>query len=233
VNCIIIDDETHAIELLTQHIKQTPSLHLVYSTTNPLEGINVIQQQKIDLAFVDVQMPELSGLDVINATKGKTNFVLCTAFAEYALDGFEHDVIDYLLKPVTYARFIKAVIKFTNYTQSPVNNSSPAADFLFIKTEQKGKLARIDYDEIDYIEGMKNYVAFHTAKGKKAALLNMKFLQENLPPDRFIRVHNSFIVPKNRIILIEGNEVVLKGDMKRLPIGITYKENLLEALNIK
>lgn len=231
---MIVDDEQHAVDLLTQHVNQTSFLQLAYATTNPAEAINILQQQQIDLVFVDIQMPELSGLDVIKATQGKSNFIICTAFPEFALDGFEHDVVDYLLKPVTYSRFIKGVSKALNVLSKQAKEATTAtSDFIFIKTESKGKLIRINYNEIDYIEGMKNYVAFHMNGKKKLALLNMKFLEETLPAQRFVRVHNSYIVPVDNIILIEGNELAIKNSIARIPIGITFKNTVLEALKIK
>lgn len=234
ISCMIVDDEQHAVDLLSQHVNQTSFLQLAFATTNPVEAINILQQQPIDLVFVDIQMPELSGLDIIKAAQGRSNFIICTAFAEFALNGYEHDVVDYLLKPVTYARFIKGVSKAMNVLSKESRNDQQAtADFIFIKTEMKGKLVRISYSDIDYIEGMKNYVAFHTGKEKKLALLNMKFLEETLPASRFVRVHNSYIVPVSDITLIEGNELVLKDSTIRIPIGVTYKENLLEVLRIK
>lgn len=234
ITCMIVDDEQHAVDLLSQHVNQTSFLTLMHATTNPVEAVNILQRQPVDLVFIDMQMPELSGLDVIKAAGGKSSFIICTAFPEFALEGYEHDVIDYLLKPVTYARFIKGVSKAMNILSKDEKESPQAtADFIFIKTESKGKLLRISYDDIDYIEGSKNYVAFHSGKEKKLALLNMKFLEETLPPARFVRVHNSYIVPLRNITLIEGNELALKNSGVRIPIGITYKDRLLEILKIK
>ncbi|HWR32173.1 MAG TPA: LytTR family DNA-binding domain-containing protein [Chitinophagaceae bacterium] len=234
INCMIVDDEQHAVDLLTQHVKQTSFLQLAHATTNPVEAVNILQQQPIDLVFIDMQMPELSGLDVIKAANGKSSFIICTAFPEFALEGYDHDVVDYLLKPVTYARFIKGVSKAMNILSKETRNTPQAgADFIFIKTESKGKLLRISYNEIDYVEGQKNYVAFYSGKEKKLALLNMKFLEETLPASLFVRVHNSYIVPFSNITLIEGNELALKNSPVRIPIGITYKDKLMEALKIK
>jgi DNA-binding LytR/AlgR family response regulator len=231
---MIVDDEQHAVDLLVQHVKQTAFLQLAYATTSPVEAVNILQRQPVDLVFIDMQMPGLSGLDVIKAANGKSSFIICTAFPEFALEGYDHDVVDYLLKPVTYARFIKGVSKAMNILSKETKNTpQTGADFIFIKTESKGKLVRISYNEIDYIEGQKNYVAFYSGKEKKLALLNMKFLEETLPADQFVRVHNSYIVPVSNITLIEGNELALKNSSVRLPIGITYKDKLMEALKIK
>jgi DNA-binding LytR/AlgR family response regulator len=231
---MVVDDEQHAVDLLSQHIRLTSFLHLAYATTNPVEAVNVLKQQAIDLVFIDIQMPELSGLDVIKAAGGKAGFIICTAFPEFALQGYEHDVLDYLLKPVTYARFVKGVTKAVNIlSKEPRHSQEPAPDFIFIKTESKGKLVRINYNDIDFIEGQKNYVAFHCGKEKRLALLNMKFLEETLPAAQFIRVHNSYIVPVKDITLVEGNELALQNSAVRIPIGITYKDKLMDILQIK
>lgn len=234
LSCMILDDEQHAVDLLSQHVKQTSFLKLVHAITNPVEAVGIIKKGKIDLVFIDIEMPELTGLDVIKATMGKTNFIICSAFPQYAMQGFEHDVVDYLLKPVTYPRFIKAASKAMNMMtqQAPVAEQINH-DFIFIKTEFRGKLVRLNYSDIYYIEGMKNYVAFHTPHGKKMALMNLKFLEESLPPGRFVRIHNSYIVPVNTITQIEGNEVELRTASVRLPVGITYKESLMEKLKIR
>ncbi len=234
INCMIVDDEQHAVDLLVQHVTQTSFLHLVHATTNPVEAVNILQQQPVDLVFIDMQMPELSGIDVIKAAGGRSIFIICTAFSEFALQGYEHDVVDYLLKPVTYARFIKGVTKAMNILSKESRNSPQAmVDFIFIKTESKGKLVRIGFNDIDYIEGQKNYVAFYSGREKKLALLNMKFLEETLPASQFVRVHNSYIVPLRNITLIEGNELSLKNSTVRIPIGITFKDKLMDALKIK
>jgi two-component system, LytTR family, response regulator len=234
IRCMIIDDEPHSVELMEAYVAKTPFLELVYATTNPLEAIAWLNGNTTDLIFLDVQMPELTGIDFMKIMPGKSRVVLCTSYAEYALEGYEHNIIDYLLKPVSYTRFLKAATKASEVVQSA---SAPPAeedkDFLFIKSEVKGKMVRIDYGDIDYIESMRNYVAFHKGKEKLIAILNMKDLETELPASRFIRVHKSFIVAKSRIRLIEGNYLKLKNCESDIPIGGTYKDELLRALNIK
>lgn len=230
---MIVDDEQHAIDLLVHHINQTNFLKLVYYTTNAVEAIAQVSNQDIDLIFLDVQMPNLSGLEFIKALHGKCNVILCTAHSEYALDGFENNVIDYLLKPITFARFIKGAQKALNFIK--LNNiiSGKENKHIFIKTESKGKLLKIDFDEIDYVEGQKNYVAFHMGNHKKMALLNMKDVVDLLPGNMFIRVHNSFIVSIPKVALIEGNTIGLKNVSNRIPIGLTFKDDVSEALKIE
>jgi two-component system LytT family response regulator len=235
LTCMVVDDEQHAVDLLVHHVKQTPFLSLVHHTTNPVEAIQKLSTQKIDLVFLDVQMPQLSGLEFIKATKGKCHVILCTAYPQYALEGFDHDVVDYLLKPVTYARFIKGAQKALNLlsVQNMATPTGTAEAHIFIKTENKGKQLKINFDDIDFVEGQKNYVAFHVGGEKIMALLGMKEAMEMLPASRFIRVHNSFIVPVEKISMIEGNMLGLSNNTKVIPIGITYKEHVVETLKIK
>lgn len=236
LTCMVVDDEQHAVDLLVHHVKQTPFLSLVYHTTNPVDAIQQLNMQKIDLVFLDVQMPQLSGLEFIKATRGKCHVILCTAFPQYALEGFDHDVVDYLLKPVTYARFIKGAQKALNMLsvqQPSVPAVGTGETHIFIKTENKGKLLKVNFDDIDFIEGQKNYVAFHTGGQKVLALLGMKEVMEMLPAKRFMRVHNSFIVPLEKISMIEGNMLSLRNHTKAIPIGITYKDHVVETLKIK
>ena len=233
LTCMVVDDEQHAVDLLVHHISQTNCLQLIHQTTNPLEALEIFNTKKIDLVFLDIQMTKLSGLDFIKAVQGKCNVILCTAYAEYAFEGFEHNVIDYLLKPITFPRFIKAVQKAVSLLNGKNSNPGSEEKHLFIKTENKGKLLKIDFDEIDYVEGQKNYVAFHVGNQKKMALLNMKDVADLLPKSKFIRVHNSFIIPIAKVALIEGNTLGLKNITLRIPIGVTYKDEVTTALKIE
>jgi DNA-binding LytR/AlgR family response regulator len=238
---MIIDDEPHSVELMEAYVAKTPFLEVVYATTNPLQAIAWLNGNSADLIFLDVQMPELTGIDFMKIMPGKSRVILCTSYAEYALEGYEHNIVDYLLKPISYARFLKAASKASELIQTAPPLPTPAVsgsveeskDFLFIKSEVKGKMVRIDHADIDYIESMRNYVAFHKGKEKFIAILNMKDLEAELPASRFIRVHKSFIVAKNRIRIIEGNYLKLKNCDADIPIGGTYKDELLRALDIK
>jgi DNA-binding LytR/AlgR family response regulator len=231
---MIIDDEPDALELIESYVRKTPFLKLSLASTNPLTGIKHLSEKPVDLIFLDVQMPELTGIDFIKSMPGNSRIILCTSYAEYALEGYEHNVVDYLLKPVNYSRFLKAankaydIIKANNMLHHKTNHNN----FLFIKSEVKGKMVRIDYDDIDYIESIRNYVAFFKGSVKTIAILNLKDLEEDLSKDDFIRVHKSFIVPVKNIKVIEGNSLKLKNSPVDIPIGATYKEALLEHLGI-
>jgi DNA-binding LytR/AlgR family response regulator len=233
INCIIVDDEQHAIDILVHYVKQTPLLNLVAFTTNPLEALQTIATQRIDLVFLDVQMPELSGIDFVRALNGKTRVILTTAYSEFALEGYELDVTDYLLKPIRLPRFLTAVqkaAKSLNEVMAEPANQMPDDDYIFVKTESKGKLLKINLPEIDYIEGMKNYVAIYCNGKKILVYTSMKDLEERLPSKQFVRVHKSFIIPVNRITGIEGNRVLLKGITTEILTGESYKEALMKIV---
>ncbi len=212
INCIIVDDEQHAIDILDHYVKQTPHLNLVASFTNPIEALQLLGQQKIDLAFLDIQMPELSGIDLIKAIQGKTKVILTTAYSEFALEGYELYVVDYLMKPIRLPRFLAAVQKAVEQLNAGNETQKETAedDYIFVKTESKGKLLKINLADIDYIESMKNYMALHRGGQKTLVYTSMKELEDRLPKKQFIRVHKSFIIPVSRITGIEGNLLRLK-----------------------
>lgn len=234
INCIIVDDEQHAIDILVHYVSQVPHLNLAGSTTNPMEALQLVASQKIDLVFLDVQMPELSGIDFIKAINGKAKVILTTAYSEFALEGYELDVVDYLLKPIRFPRFLQAVQKAVTLTEvaSP-QQLSEEDDYIFVKTESKGKYLKINLADIDYVEGMKNYVAIHCGSKKTLVLTSMKELEERLPKHQFMRVHKSFIIAINRITGIEGNQVLLKGVNSEIQIGDSYKPELMELVKNK
>jgi DNA-binding LytR/AlgR family response regulator len=238
INCIIVDDEQHAIDILSHYVQQTPQLELVGSSTNPIEGLQLVSSKKCDLVFLDIQMPELSGIDFIKAINGKAKVILTTAYSEFALESYELDVVDYLLKPIRLPRFLQAVQKAAkeleeNETPVPASHLVEADDYIFVKTESKGKLIKINLDEIDFIEGMKNYVAIHRGGTKTMVYTSMKELEERLPQKQFIRVHKSFIIPIAKITGIEGNLLRLKNVSAEVQIGENYKAELMEIIRNK
>jgi two-component system, LytTR family, response regulator len=234
INCIIVDDEQHAIDILEHYIKQTPQLNLAGSFTNPLDALAVLRQQKIDLVFLDIQMPELSGIDFIKTIQGKSKVILTTAYSEFALEGYDLYVVDYLLKPIRLPRFLTAVQKATE--QLGIGDTPGDAgtdDYMFVKTESKGKLVKIDFADIDLIESMKNYVAIHRNGQKVLVYTSMKELEDRLPKKQFLRVHKSFIIPIANITGIEGNLVRLKNITLDVVIGENYKTELMEIIKGK
>lgn len=235
INCLVVDDEQHAIDILLHYIGQTPMLNVVAATTNPMEALQVVATQKVDLVFLDIHMPELSGIDFVKAINGKAKVVLTTAYSEFALEGYELDVVDYLLKPIRLPRFLAAVQK----AAKAIKEDAPAAaiaeddDYIFVKTESKGKLLKINLGDIDYIEGMKNYVAFHCGASKTLVYASMKEIEDRLPARQFLRVHKSFIIHVDRITGIEGNRVLLKNINAEILIGESYKNELMEKVRGK
>lgn len=233
--CIIVDDEQHAIDVLEHYVKQIPSLQLLASFTNPLQALELLNREKVDLLFLDIQMPEISGLDFIRAIQGRSKVILTTAYSEFVTEGFELEVEDYLLKPIPFPRFIKAIQR----TQSIPSSPDPAAtdttmdDYFFVKTELKGKMLRINFSDIDYIESMKNYVAIHHNGMKTMALLTMKDLEDRLPATRFLRIHRSFIIAVDKITAIEGNTVLLRNVKESILLGETYRPAFLEKMRGK
>ena len=231
IKCFIVDDEPHAIDVLKHYILQVPFLKLEGSATNPLEGLQGVVAKEVDLLFLDIQMPELTGLDFIAAMQKETKVILTTAYSEYALQGYELDIVDYLLKPIRFPRFLTAVQKVARLLHDQRTGSGQLQrdgnGYLFVKTETKGKLTKIDVVDIEYIEAANNYIAVHTGGKKVLVNTTMKEIEERLSPSQFIRVHKSFIVPIAKIAGVEGNRVLLKTIKAVILNGERYKTDLL------
>jgi two-component system LytT family response regulator len=246
INCMIIDDEQHAIDVLTHYIEQTPSLSLVAALDNPLQALQVLNKNKIDLIFLDIHMPQLSGIEFIKAIHQKYKVVLCTAYPNYAVEGFDLDVLDYLVKPISLPRFIKSTQRAVDFFDSR-RQPGPAGqtdDFIMVKTEVKGKMLKIDTGDILFIEGMKNYVAIHHTGAtvssptiprpeKVLALLSMKELEDRLPTSQFMRVHKSFIVAIQQITAVEGNTISLRNSPAKILLGESYRAKFMETIKEK
>ena len=238
MTCIIIDDERHAIDVLEHYVRQIPDLQLLGSFSNPLEALQFLNKTSADLLFLDIQMPEISGIDLIRAIPNRTKIILTTAYSEFVTEGFELEVADYLLKPVPFPRFLKAVQRVqqaigTANAKEPADAGELADDYFFVKTEMKGKILKINFREIDYIEGEKNYVAIFHAGVKTMALLNLKDLEDRLPARYFMRIHRSYIIPLEKIIAIEGNTVSIRAIKEKILLGDTYRAAFLERMKGK
>jgi two-component system LytT family response regulator len=232
ISCIIVDDEQHAIDVLAHFVNQTPLLTLKGTTTDPLEALQLINREQVDLIFLDIQMPHISGIDFIKAINGRCKVILTTAYSEFAAEGFDLEVVDYLLKPIPLPRFLKAVQRAAAILAKTTIPETETDDYIFVKTEAKGKMLKINLADIDYIEGMKNYVAIHTGDTKTLALLNMKDLEDRLQGKHFMRVHRSYIIAIGKITMIEGNRIVLKKGQEIL-LGDSYRTAFLEAMKGK
>jgi two-component system, LytTR family, response regulator len=236
LKCYILDDEQHAIDVINHYCRQTGYIEIIGTSTNPVEAMQVLNRTPPDLLFIDIQMPEISGIDVVKSLTGKMNVIFTTAYSEFAAIGFELDVSDYLLKPISFPRFLKAVQKVLN---AKVNNEMPQEtipfedDYFFVKTEAKGKMLKINMSDIDYIEGMKNYVAIFHSGHKTLALLNMKDLEDKLSEKHFMRVQKSFIVALSKVTGVEGNMIRLKDIKAEILMGDTYKQKVQAFLKSK
>jgi two-component system, LytTR family, response regulator len=243
IRCLIVDDKPLALDILANYVDKIPFLELVHQTQNPLEGLEWVQNGHVDLVFLDIQMPELSGIQFLKIINGRCKVILTTAYSEYALEGYEHDVVDYLMKPISFERFYKAALKAKEtlnpiLTVLPVSNMPPSvnleknevvnADFIFVKTEHK--IQNIPLNSILFVESMQNYVAFHTETGKILSLQNLRTLEEKLPEPRFIRVHKSYIVAISKIESVERSRIFIQKHV--IPIGDTYRDSFFQILKI-
>ena len=232
LKCIVIDDEPLAIQLLENHIGRVSFLELVSTFNNPMEALISINSKPVDLIFLDIQMPQLNGVHFMQLLQNRSQVIITSAYQEYAIDGFEHNVIDYLLKPIGFERFYKAVEKAHNLKNpaQPINRSQemqPATGgYIFVKVETK--MVRVELDDILFIEGLKNYVSIMTKSQRIVTLQVMKQLEEVLPPNRFIRVHKSYIVAMDKINSIERQEITINDRI--ITIGITYQEHFFKLL---
>ncbi len=230
LRCIAVDDEPLALEVLESYIRKVPSLQLAGLCGGALEAIRVLSAGAVDLVFLDVDMPDLTGTQLLRTLKHPPLVVFTTAYPDYALEGFELDAVDYLLKPIPFDRFLKAVNKVQERLHPPATPAPPAlpaaaaqeANFIFVKTEYK--TLRVDLDDILYVEGLKDYVLIHTRQKKIITLLSLNKMVEKLPPSHFLRVHRSFIVAVNKMDSIERNRIRI-GDAE-IPVGDHYRDGL-------
>jgi DNA-binding LytR/AlgR family response regulator len=231
MRCIIVDDEPLAHEILSDYILKTPSLNLIASYTNPIEAFASIDKDQIELIFLDVQMPELTGVQFLKLLGNKCKVILTTAYTEYAFEGFEHNVVDYLLKPISFERFTKAIQKiYSDDAESKeLSLNDENKEHVFIKTEHK--IIRVNLCDILYVEGLKDYISIYTNEERILTLMNLKKMEEMLPSKRFMRVHKSYIVSFEKIDTIEKNRIYIKSN--GIPIGDTYKDEFYIRLEAK
>ncbi|NRB50604.1 MAG: response regulator transcription factor [Saprospiraceae bacterium] len=232
LNCVTIDDEPLAREGISNYIREIDFLRLVGSGSNPVELIQLLDEQSVDLVFLDIQMPIMNGIDYLKMAQNPPMIIITTAYPSYALEGFQLDVLDYLLKPITFNRFFKAVNKAKNYAQLQLasttegGNSSEIEDYFFIKCENKYE--KIFFADILYIQAMQNYVILHTSKGKYITLLYLKNVEQYLEGQAFMRVHKSYIVAIPKIEAIDNNELVIQHH--RIPISRNFKDRVLKQV---
>jgi DNA-binding LytR/AlgR family response regulator len=233
IKTIIVDDEPLALDILEAFVSKMPNLQLVAKCENAFEANEILQNQKVDLMFLDIQMPQLNGVDFVKSLANPPCVVFTTAYPEFAVEGFELNAVDYLVKPVSMERFMKAVNKVAEKVAAKQEVDEPAStdQFFFVKADKK--LVKINFDDIVYIEGLKDYVIIKNETNRVITLQTMKSLEDKLPPQTFRRIHRSFIVNMNKIQALDGSvvEVMEKGQVKHLPIGKNYRDELLELIN--
>ena len=223
MTCIIVDDEPLAQEILEEYVKKVPQLQLLATLESGLEAIQFVKQQSVDLVFLDIQMPDITGIQTAGLLDAKTKVIFTTAYHEYAVEGFELEAVDYLLKPISFDRFLKAIQRL-GQTDDELQPKTTADDYIFVKAEYKIK--KIRFDDILYIEGMKDYLRIVTSNEKVMTLLSFTKLMPKLPSSRFLRIHKSYVVSLNAIDSIEKGKLKL-GDTY-LPVSESYKPALDE-----
>jgi len=227
INCVIIDDEPLAREGLASYVREVDFLNLGGVCENPLELLPLIDRQAVELVFLDIQMPKMNGIEFLKILQKPPMVIITTAYPSYALEGFQLNVLDYLLKPITFERFFKAATKARDYykllTGDPAKQTE---DYFFIKCGSKYE--KVLFEDILYIEGMQNYVTIYTVKGKYVTMLSLKSLEEKLPGAGFIRVHKSFMAAIGKIDGIEAGELFIGSS--RIPISRNYREQVMERV---
>jgi DNA-binding LytR/AlgR family response regulator len=235
IRCIAIDDETLALDLIEDNIRKVPFLELVKKCKSAFEALEPLQNEKIDILFLDIQMPDITGIQFLKSLKNKPLVIFTTAYEKYALEGFDLDVIDYLLKPFSFDRFLKAVNKAKDYLRlnekttlhENGTDTRSTAGYIFVKADYK--LVKIDFNDILYIEGLKDYIKIYSGEKPVLTLLSMKSLEEKLPVSDFVRVHRSYIVAVKKIQFIQRNFIHIGN--KEIPISDNYKEQLFNIIN--
>ncbi len=234
IKCIIVDDEPIAISVIEKHINKINDIDIVATCESAIDAFSILQKKQIDLIFLDIQMPELTGIDFLKTLSHPPKVIITTAYREYAIEGFELEVVDYLLKPISFERFLKSINKVYKL-MSPelvlqnkiIQASSDQGDFILAKV--KRKLVKIKFADILFIESMKDYIRIKTTDSEINTKMLISEMEKKLPEDKFIRIHRSFIVALNKISSVSPNTVELK--TTEIPIGRSYKSVVLKILN--
>ncbi|WP_298421347.1 LytTR family DNA-binding domain-containing protein [uncultured Kordia sp.] len=226
LRCIIVDDEPPAIRLLEKYVAKISFLELVTATTKPLEALQILETAQIDVVFLDIQMPELSGIQLSKIINNKTKIIFTTAYPQFALESYDLAAVDYLLKPFEFERFYKAVLKLNE--PKTIETTTITDDFLFVKTDGKNNFEKIYIKDIQYIEGLKNYVAIHLTDKQIITYNTLKNIEECLPTSMFIKTHKSYIISLAHISKTDSNSVYI--DTTAIPIGDTYKKTFFEKI---
>ncbi|MGJ7030908.1 LytR/AlgR family response regulator transcription factor [Niabella hirudinis] len=230
--CVVIDDEQPAINVLVNYIKRINELELVGTSTNPVKGVEMVKELGAEVVFLDIQMEEMTGIEAVRLLDNAVQTIFCTAYSEFAVESYDLNAVDYLLKPIPFDRFMRAVKKIRNFPQKDTPDKI-IGDYLFVKTEMKGKMIKVLIDDIDYVEAKSNYVSVNIGTKKVLVYSTMNDMERSLSFANFVRIHKSFIIPLSKISSIEGNFVNLWGSSEQIPIGKTYKTDFLNLVNTK
>jgi len=235
INCIVVDDEPLAIEKLTDYIQRIPYLNHQASFDNAIDALEYLRDKKTELVFLDIQMDKFTGIQLLEILRNPPKIVITSAYENYALKGYELDVTDYLLKPIAFERFLKAVNKVSEEIRAEraskpasahANQGKPISDFIFVKADYH--MHKIKFDDILYIEGMKDYLRLHLSTQRIMTLMSFLKIEKVLPPEKFMRVHKSYIIALDKIERIERNTILIAD--QKIPIGNKYKKVFLEFL---
>lgn len=228
VKCLLVDDEPLAIQLIQNHLSQLDSFEVVATCSNAVEALNVLRSKPIDLLFLDIKMPKVNGLDFLKTLRDPPAVIITTAYREYATDGYDLDLIDYLLKPITFERFLKATERYLKRKAISKNTGSAIHDFINIRADRK--FHRLSVDEIIYVESVKDYIIIHLQGKQLTAKYKIGEFESFLPPDAFLRIHRSFIVRVNKIQAFTFSDIEIMG--KQVPIGTNYKDQVISRLQL-
>jgi len=232
INCLIVDDEPLALDLMESYVRQTPFLRMVARCSNAIDTLDFLEKEKIDLLFLDIQMPRLSGIELSRLIKEDTKVIFTTAFEQYAIEGYKVDALDYLLKPISYPEFLRAATKAQRWFGVLKSSTGDhySSTSIFVKSDYR--MIQIELSNITFIEGVKDYIRIHTSKGEPVmTLMSMKSIEDHLNPGIFLRVHRSFIVNINMIQTIEKNRIIF--DKVAIPISDSYREGVMEKINAR
>ena len=225
--CYIVDDEPLAINVIEQHLSKLDQFEICGTSTDPIEAFNHLKTLRPDLLFLDIEMPDLNGLELIESIEIKPEVIITTAYREYAVEGFEHNVLDYLVKPIPLKRFLKAIDKFLQQKGIAQNDKRDPPSYIFVKADRK--TIKVDLQDILYVEGVKDYVKIVLPNQNILTKISIGNFHELLPQEQFLRVHKSFVVAKNKITAFTAHDVEI-GEIE-IPIGRVYKEQFLKSVN--
>ncbi len=227
LNCLIIDDEPVARSGMEEYVNEVDFLHLVGKCENPLKAATYLKEHRVDLLLLDIHMPKISGIEFLKTLKDPPMAIFTTAYSEYALEGYSLDVIDYLMKPVSFDRFLRAVQKACDFYMLKHKGKPTNEEYFFVKCDSKYE--RINFSELLFIESLQNYVVIHTSERKYITYLTLSAVEEQLPHAQFMKIHKSYLIALNKVKAIEGNEVVLLNG-HHIPISRTLKDEVMNRI---